>query len=167
MNTFVTSITSKQNIKNIILDISAITFIYFVPSISHLLNLPVYFIEPMRLMIILALVHSTKQNAYILALTLPLFSFLVSAHPVLPKMFLITFELCLNVFLFFILVKKFKNLFFPIFISILGSKLIYYIIKFGLIHFVILKSGLISTPLLIQAIMTFVFSIYLMNFYKK
>ena len=105
MSTFVSSVVSKQNTKNIILDIFALAFIYFVPSISHLLNLPIYYIEPMRLMLILALVHSSKQNAYILALTLPLFSFLVSAHPVLPKMFLISFELCLNVFLFFILVK--------------------------------------------------------------
>lgn len=167
MSTFVSSVISKQNIKNIILDIFALAFIYFVPTLSHLLSLPIYFIEPMRLMIILALVHSTKQNAYILALTLPLFSFLVSTHPVLPKMFLIAFELSLNVFLFFILVKKFKNLFLPIFISIVGSKLIYYIIKFGLIQFTILKSGLISTPIMIQAAMTILFSIYLISFYKK
>ncbi len=167
MSTVVKSIASKQSIINILLDILALAFIYFVPAISHLVSLPVYFIEPMRLMLILALVHTNRQNAYILALSLPLFSFLVSAHPVLPKMFLIAFELSLNVFLFFLLVKKFKNLFFPIFISIVGSKIIYYIIKFGLIQFSVLKSGLISTPILIQVVMTILFSIYLMSFYKK
>lgn len=167
MSTFVNSVSRKESIKNIILDIFALAFIYFVPTISHLLSLPVYFIEPMRLMIILALVHSTKQNAYILALTLPIFSFLVSAHPVLPKMFLIAFELSLNVFIFFMLIKKFKNVFLPILISIAGSKLIYYIIKFGLIQFAVLKSGLISTPILIQISMTILFTIYVMSLYKK
>ena len=77
METRAVTLFSKQNIKSIILDIAAIAFIYFVPTISHILSLPVYYIEPMRLMLILALVHTTKQNAYIIALTLPLFSFLI------------------------------------------------------------------------------------------
>lgn len=166
MNTTIRTLDSLH-IRSIIFDILAISFIYFVPTISHLLSLPVYLIEPMRLMLILALVHTTKQNAYILALTMPLFSFLLSAHPVFPKMLLITFELGLNVFLFHLLVNKFRNTFFPILLSILGSKVIYYIIKFGLIQFAILKSGLISTPILIQAVMTLIFSSYLFFFYRK
>lgn len=166
MNTTNTAL-ERLNVRSILFDIIAITFIYFVPAISHLLSLPVYLIEPMRLMLILALVHTTKQNAYILALTMPLFSFLLSAHPVFPKMLLITFELGLNVFLFHLLVSKFRNTFFPILISILGSKVIYYILKFGLIQFAVLKSGLISTPILIQAFMAVIFSSYLFFFYKQ
>ncbi|MCB2195118.1 MAG: hypothetical protein KQH79_04620 [Bacteroidetes bacterium] len=166
MNTTTRTLDSLQ-IRSIIFDIIAISFIYFVPTISHLLSLPVYLIEPMRLMLILALVHTSKQNAYILALTMPLFSFLLSAHPVFPKMLLITFELSLNVFIFHLLVSKFRSTFVPILISILGSKVIYYLIKFGLIQFAILKSGLISTPILIQAVMTIIFSSYLFFFYKK
>ncbi len=166
MNTVNTAL-ERLNVRSILFDLIAISFIYFVPTISHVLSLPVYLIEPMRLMLILALVHTTKQNAYILALTMPLFSFLLSAHPVLPKMLLITFELSLNVFLFHLLLSKFRNIFFPIFFSILGSKIIYYIIKYGLIQFAILKSGLISTPILIQILMTLIFSGYLFFFYKK
>jgi len=158
---------NKVNIKSILFDIVAIAFIYFVPTISHVLSLPIYLIEPMRLMLILALVHTTKQNAYIIAVTLPLFSFLLSAHPVLPKMILIAFELSLNVFLFYTLVNKFKNTFVPVLLSIIGSKLVYYFIKFGLIQFAIIKSGLISTPIIIQAVTTLAFSIYLFSFYKK
>lgn len=157
----------RLNIRSIIFDIIAITFIYFVPAISHLLSLPVYLIEPMRLMLILAMVHTSKQNAYILAVTMPLFSFLISAHPVIPKMLLITFELGLNVFLFHLLLTKFKNTFFPILLSIIGSKIVYYILKFGLIQFAILKSGLISTPILIQSVMALAFSFYLFLVYKK
>lgn len=166
MNT-TTRTLDKFHVRSILFDLIAITFIYFVPAISHLLSLPVYLIEPMRLMLIVALVHTTKQNAYILAVTLPLFSFIVSAHPVFPKMLLISFELGLNVFLFHLLVSKFRSTFFPIFLSILGSKVMYYLIKFGLIQFAVLKSGLISTPIIIQVIMTLLFSSYLFIFYKK
>lgn len=167
MNTTNTTYLNRINIKSVLFDIFAVTFIYFVPALSHLLSLPVYLVEPMRLMLILALVHTTKQNAYIIAITLPLFSFLISGHPVLPKMALIAFELSLNVFLFHALLKYFKKAFLPVVFSIIGSKLVYYIIKYGLIQFAVLKSGLISTPIYIQLIMTLVFSAYLFSFYKK
>lgn len=158
---------NSQKIRSILFDIAAIAFIYFVPAISHLLSLPVYYIEPMRLMLVLALVHTTKKNAYLIALTLPLFSFLISAHPVFPKMILIAFELSLNVFIFYALVSKFKHTIFPIFISIIASKMVYYVIKFGLIQLAVLKSGLISTPLAMQLTTTLVFSVYLYLLFKK
>ncbi|MDK2978862.1 MAG: hypothetical protein PWP52_1576 [Bacteroidales bacterium] len=161
------TILNKQNIRSILFDIAAIAFIYFVPAISHLLSLPVYYIEPMRLMLILALVHTTQKNAYIIALTLPLFSFLISAHPIFAKMLLITVELTLNVFIFYALVNKFKHTFFPILISIIASKLVYYGIKFGLIQWAVLESGLISTPILMQITTTLVFSVYLFLLFKK
>ena len=161
------TILNKQNIRSILFDIAAIAFIYFVPAISHLLSLPVYYIEPMRLMLILSLVHTTQKNAYIIALTLPLFSFLISAHPIFAKMLLITVELTLNVFIFYALVNKFKHTFFPILISIIASKLVYYGIKFGLIQWAVLESGLISTPILMQITTTLVFSVYLFLLFKK
>lgn len=167
MNTVKVIFFSKQNALSALFDIVALAFIYFVPAISHLLSLPVYLIEPMRLMLILALVHTTKQNAYIIALSLPLFSFLISAHPVLPKMVLISFELVLNVFLFFAILKRFNNTFLAILVSIISSKLIYYVIKFGLIKLTLIDSGLISTPIVIQAIMVLIFSGYLFSFYRK
>ncbi|MEE4198280.1 MAG: hypothetical protein V2I54_11600 [Bacteroidales bacterium] len=167
MESRATYVFNQSTIRNLIFDLAAIAFIYFVPAISHLLSLPVYYIEPMRLMLILALVHTNQRNAYIIALTLPLFSFLVSAHPVLPKMLLITFELSLNVFLFYLLIRSFKNTFFPVFISIIASKLIYYVIKFGLINWAILESGLVSTPILMQGTTALIFSTYVWILYKK
>ncbi|OYT17633.1 MAG: hypothetical protein B7C24_01610 [Bacteroidetes bacterium 4572_77] len=151
----------RNTIISIGIDIMALVFIYFIPTLSHLIALPVYFIEPMRLMLILALVHTSEKNAYLIALTLPLFSFLISAHPVLPKMLLITFELSLNVFLFYLFSKKMKKIFPAILFSIIISKLVYYLLKFGLINFAIINSGLISTPIYIQIITTLVFSSYL------
>ena len=160
-------LNQRNTIISVLIDIVALGFIYLVPTISHLLSLPVYLIEPMRLMLVIALVHTSKKNAYLLALTLPLFSFLVSAHPALPKMILISFELALNVFLFFQLSKKIKNIFPVILLSIVISKLVYYVIKFGMIELTILNSGLISTPILIQVTMTLVFSGYVYLFYRN
>lgn len=151
---------SKLNTKSIVLDIFALAFIYFVPTISHLLNIPLYLVEPMRIMLILAIVHTSKKNAYLIALTLPVFSFLISAHPNIFKVLLITAELVLNVWLFYALAKK-TNQFVAMLSSILLSKIFYYLLKFGLISFAVLQTGLISTPIYLQLITSVVFSAYL------
>ena len=146
--------------RSVILDIIGLAFIYFIPTFSHILNVPLYLVEPMRIMLILAIAHTTKRNAYILALTLPLFSFLVSAHPVFYKTLLITAELVLNVWLFYALSKVFKNYFAAMITSIFISKIVYYLIKFGLISAVILDSSLFSTPIWLQLVTTVLFSVY-------
>ncbi|MDY0202455.1 MAG: hypothetical protein RBR40_15895, partial [Tenuifilaceae bacterium] len=69
-------ITTRKTIAYVLFDIFALAFIYLIPTISHMLSFPLYLIEPMRIALVLALVHTTKRNAYIIALTLPLFSFL-------------------------------------------------------------------------------------------
>jgi len=157
---------TKLNVRSIILDILALAFIYFVPTISHLLNVPVYLVEPMRIMLILALAHTSKKNAYLLALTLPLFSFLISSHPNIFKALIMTLELLLNVWLFYKLSTK-VNQFVAIFSSIVISKVVYYLLKFGLISFAVLQTGLISTPLYLQLITTVVFSGYLFFVLRK
>ena len=156
---------SISKIKNIVFDLLALLLIYLVPAISHLLSFPVYYLEPMRIMLILAIVHTTRKNAYLIAFTLPLFSLLISAHPSLIKTSLVTGELLLNVRLFFFLSEKLSNKSLSIFLSIVVSKLLYYFAKFLLINSVLMSGDLISTPIYIQLIMLFVFSgyIYLMN----
>jgi hypothetical protein len=151
----------------IMIDLAALALIYFTPAISHLLRFPLYLAEPMRLMLILAMVHTRKANAYLLALTMPLFSFVISAHPVFPKMVLIGIELTLNVFLFYLLSSRIRNLFAAAFMSILLSKVVYYLLKFSLIHLAIIGSGLISTPVLAQVVTTLAFSLYLAIFVGK
>ncbi len=157
---------TKLNIRSIVLDILALAFIYFVPTISHLLNIPLYLVEPMRIMLILALAHTSKKNAYLLALTLPLFSFLISSHPNIFKALIITLELMLNVWLFYKLSTK-VNQFVAIFSSIVISKVVYYLLKFGLISFAVIQTGLISTPIYLQLITTVVFSGYLFFILRK
>lgn len=167
MKALSTQLAKKNTLTSILIDLGALTFIYLVPTISHIINLPVYLIEPMRLMLIFALVHTNKTNAFIIALTMPLFSFLVSGHPVFPKMLLIAFELTLNVYLFYFLIRKIKSVFPAIFLSIILSKIIYYLLKFGLVSMTIIDGSVISTPLTIQLITTIVFSSYLYLFYRK
>ncbi len=167
MKAFSHTIIEKIPVAGILIDLSALAFIYLVPTLSHLLALPVYLIEPMRLMLVLALVHTNRQNGYLLALTMPLFSFIISGHPVFAKMVLIAAELSLNVFLFYLLSKRMKYIFPAIFLSIVLSKAVYYLLKFALIQLAILDTGLVATPLIIQLAMAVVFSGYLAVFYKK
>ena len=161
------SLFQKMTWKAIFIDIVALAFIYLVPTISHLLSVPIYLIDPMRLMLILAIVHSNKANGYILALTMPVFSMIISGHPAFPKMILIAVELAMNVFLFYLLLKKLKQPFLAIFLSIVMSKILYYLLKYFLIQLTIIHTELISTPIFIQLITTAVFSIYLMIFLRR
>jgi hypothetical protein len=160
---------SISKIKNIIFDLLALLFIYLVPAISHLLSFPVYYLEPMRIMLILAIVHTSKKNAYLIALTLPLFSMLISAHPSLIKTSLVTGELLLNVWLFFFISEKLLNKTLSILLSIVVSKIFYYLVKFLLVTSAVISGDLISTPMDIQIIMLFVLSgyIYLMSFDRR
>jgi len=159
---------SISKIRVIVFDLMALLAIYLVPAISHLISFPVYYIEPMRLMLILAIVHTARKNAYLIVFTLPLFSLLISAHPTLIKTSLITGELLLNVWLFFFFSEKLSNKSLSIFLSIIVSKIFYYMVKFILIESVLMSGDLISTPIYIQIIMLFIFSgyIYLMSFDK-
>ena len=161
MKTITQSLSKPIVWQSLLMDILAVAFIYLVPTIAHLTSLPIYLIEPMRLMLILALVHTNKTNAIIIALTLPLFSFAISSHPVLLKMILISGELLINVLLFYWLKALMKKVFPAILLSILLSKLVYYAAKYFIISFGLLEMSLVSTPLYIQAITTVIFSTYL------
>ncbi len=154
-------VATQNNIKNIVLDFISVAFIYFVPALSHLLSIPIYLAEPIRIVLILAIAHTSKRNAYLLALTLPLFSFLVSAHPNIFKGMIMTIELLLNVWLFFEISKRKANQFFAMLIAIAISKMMYYILKYLLLRFAILQTGLIATPILIQIVTSLIFSGYI------
>jgi len=161
------ALLQRVPLRAVLIDIIALAFIYSIPALSHMLSLPVYLIEPMRLMLIIAMVHSNKTNAYIIALTMPLFSYLVSGHPSVYKTLLISTELVLNVFVFYFIVGRIKHVFVAIFGGIVISKIVYYALKFGFISFALIGGSLVSTPLLIQLITTLIYSIYLAWLFKR
>lgn len=158
---------TSQRVRTVLIDLAALAFIYFIPALSHMLAVPVYLIEPMRIMLIIAIAHTSQRNAYLIALTLPLFSFAISAHPVFLKSLLISLELLVNVWLFFVLTKIFRNHFAAMATAIIGSKLFYYALKFGLLSTALIGGSLISTPLYLQAITTLVFSAYIFMIFRK
>lgn len=160
METTFRALSRHIGLKELIIDSAAILLIYFMPSLSHVSQLPLYSVEPMRLILVVALVHSSRPNAYILALTLPIFSYLISSHPSLLKMGLITIELVTNVYLFGLFRNLIRNGFVSILLSIVLSKTIYYLLKFSALTFALLEGSLVSTPFSIQIIITLVFSIY-------
>jgi len=150
---------SFPKLKVYLIDLMAITFIYFLPALSHLTALPLYYIEPMRLAVLFCLIHTSKKNAFLIAITIPMFSLIVSSHPGFLKAFLITGELLINLWLFYFLVKKI-NVFTAAFLSIILSKLMYYSVKYLFIQSQLIDSGLVSTPLEIQWIVAFLMSLY-------
>ncbi len=151
----------------LIFNVAAVALIFFIPTISHVLSFPLYLFEPMRLVLILALVHTNRNNAFILAATLPFVSFMISGHPLLFKAFLISGELILNVALFFAFLRFFQARFTAILASIVVSKMIYYLGKYLLIHFALLETSLISTALWIQVGTMLLFSVYVAFFFKQ
>lgn len=148
------------SISNIMFDIAAILFVYLTPAISHMLSVPVYLVDPMRIVILLSLIHTSNKNTFLIALTLPVFSYFISAHPVFLKSLLITSELMLNIFLFYKLFKYIKNDFLVMFTSILLSKLFYYAAKYILINTGLLQGDLVATPMEIQVIVMLIISAY-------
>ena len=149
-----------MNIKSLLIDIGGILLIYFLPDISNLLNIPVYLFEPMRVIIIIAIVHTSKENAYMLALLLPAVSYLFSNHPSLIKTFILSGDLLLNIFLYFSLMKFKVNKFLLMSVCIVVSKLAYYLAKYLLIQFSVLEGDLIATPLYIQISIVIILSGY-------
>lgn len=150
----------KSNIKTYLIDISLLLMIYFLPALSHMFAFPIYYLDPMRIAIVIALIHTSKKNAFIIALTLPLFSFIISSHPHFLKSFLLSAELVINIFLFFLLKEKIKNVFTSLFISIIISKVIYYLLKFTFLSFGLFDDKLFSTPIYFQFGSAILLSIY-------
>lgn len=158
---------SNTKVKTILLDIIALLFIAFAPALSHMFAVPIYMLEPMRIMLILSIVHTSKKNSYLIALALPLFSFFISTHPSILKTLLICSELLFNLYLFTFLLRYLRNSFAALLSSILISKLYYYAVKFALLGFGLMDGGLVATPLFMQAIVALGLSTYLYFFYKS
>ncbi|MEW6195320.1 MAG: hypothetical protein AB1521_09205 [Bacteroidota bacterium] len=157
----------RLDFKTILIDLSALLLITFTPAISHLVSLPIYLLEPMRIMLVLSIVHTTKKNSYLIALALPVLSFVISSHPSIFKSALIISELMLNVYLFNLLIKYIKNNFAAMLGSILISKIYYYGVKFGLVSIGLISGELVATPVYLQLIIAVVLSFYTVFLYNK
>jgi len=153
--------------QSILLDSLLVLVVIYLPSLSHLLPLPIYYIDPMRMVLLTGIIFSSNhRNTYLLALALPLVSYLTSGHPIFPKNILIVFELLINVYLFYFLYNRYTKPAFCLLISILGSKLVYYGIKFFFIKLGILHTQWIDTHLYIQVVVFIVFTVFFTLLWK-
>lgn len=162
-----TKLTIKIS-STLLLDAIAVLLIIYMGDISRLIGYPVYILDPMRMMLILAFAFTPRWNGWILALLLPFLSYFLGAHPSLTKTTLMAAELLLNVWLFWFLIDKTKMALLSILISIVFSKVVYYLLKFTCIQLGWLSGELITTPLDIQVITTlsfsaFIFIVFLFN----
>jgi hypothetical protein len=146
-------------IRSAVIDVLALAFIFLMPTISHLLPFPLYYIEPMRLMVIIAMMHSHHKNAFVLALVLPMFSFAISSHPVFIKTLLIAIELFVMVGLFGI-IRKHTHTFVAIMGAIILSKVLYYALKFLAMMTIMPGQNLTGIPFEIQLLVTVILSLY-------
>jgi len=167
MNTAIMPQYRLFSLRSLINDFVALVVICLVPALSHLSGVPVYFIEPMRLMIVVAMLASHKTNAYVLAIVLPLTSFLVSGHPEPLKMAVIMAELTVNAWLFYALIARTGKPFISMLLSIIGSKLFCYALYLIVFSLAFVKAEAGASFLISQGIVTLALSIATYFFLNK
>ena len=157
-----------------ITDAGALLLIYLVPTLSHLTAIPFYLLDPMRIAVLGALLCTRNwKNSLMLAITLPLFSAMIGAHPIFPKCLLIAAELSVNVLLFAWFISligkrqttnsananaaglRFGS---AAFVSILLSKLLYYGLKAMVLSAGLMQMELVSTAIWIQVLVAIALS---------
>ena len=153
--------------QTLLFDILAVAFIFLLPAFSHLLAFPLYLLDPMRIALLLSIVYTNRKNAYLIAVLLPMVSFILSSHPLFYKVLLISCELVLNAWFFYLLVNKTRNIFVSAIVSIIASKIVYYTLKYAVIYFTIEKAELIATPILTQVGVALALSLFVAFFFKK
>ena len=161
------SIQARNVSKALLLDIAALVLVMFTPKIGELIHLPFYMLEPMRLMVVLSIAHSSRANSYLLAFTLSLFSWAVSGHPEFFKMLVMTGEMTVNVFLFYYLLRKIDSAFLSMIISIVVSKVLCYALYLVFFSMMFLKEEADPSFLIAQVITTLVFSFYVFLILRK
>jgi hypothetical protein len=141
-----------------ITNIAALAFVGIVPAASHLFKIPIYYIEPMRIMLVLALLYSSRWNAFALAIVLPLFSFLLSGHPAPIKMMIIMAELLINAWLFLFFYQKSGKAFLSSVGSIIISKAFCYAMYLTVFSMAFVKAEAEMVFLFAQLILTLLLS---------
>jgi len=138
----------------ILIDIALLAALYLLPGFSHVTALPLYMFEPMRVALIVALLFTTRANAFLIAFTLPLASFLLSGHPAPFKALLMGIELTVLVASYGYLAEKLRvPAVAALAAAILVGKLVYYTMKYAALSAGLLSGSLVSTPLQTQVLL--------------
>lgn len=135
-------------------DIGVLTAVYFIPALAHVTPFPLYYLDPMRLLLMAGYLLSRHGgNAALLALTIPLFSSWITGHPPFAKAVLIGVELLVNITLLHAAITRLRApVLLLVFSSIVVSKLMYYAAKALFIQWGWIQDKVIATGLDTQLI---------------
>jgi len=147
------SYLKKQTLWHVVLvDFVLLVAACCVPTLSHLLAVPLYQLSPMLLILLAGmLLVRDHRNAYILAVLLPWVSMLAVGMPTMPKAFCMTAEFVVVVFVaskLLPLAKRFVGSLGVMVSAILCGKMVYYLLK----ALIIAPAVLVTTPIYIQAL---------------
>lgn len=130
--------------RTVLLDALLCALAAAVPALSHAAALPLYHLDPMRLLVFAALLFSSRRNALVMAVWLPVLAMLTSGHPAFPKVVLIQGELAVNVVVFAWLWRRWGAVGAAVG-SVVVSKAAYYGAKYALIRTALLDGELVAT----------------------
>jgi hypothetical protein len=157
--TNITILHRAEVFKILVVDVLGIGMILIMPSLSHLLPIPFYLLDPMRFSVLIILFSTNKNNGLILAALLPFISYISTGHPIFPKNILISVELITNIVLLQVIMRKVKYFSAVVIISIILSKVFYYLMKYGMVKMLWISGDIISTPITIQLLSVLIISV--------
>ena len=146
----------------LVLDAALMAGACLIPAASHLLALPLHHLDPMRWLLLGALLIGLKENnlmhnGLLMAVLLPLMSAMVVGMPTLAKALVMVAELVTNVALFSLLTQGGRQLmgsgkvFAAMLLSLLGAKCVYYGLKALCLTTGLLDGALLGTSLALQS----------------
>ena len=150
---------TKSVVRVAMFDALILGVICAVPTLSHVLALPLYKMNPMLLCLLVGmLLVKDRRNAYLLALLMPTVSMMVSGMPVLMKALCMTGELLTIVGVMQLMEngkRKTENVFLRVLLAILAGKVVYYALK----ALVIAPVVLIETDVWLQLVVVAVYGV--------
>lgn len=110
-------------------DVALVGAACLIPTVSHLLTVPLYMLNPMLALLLAGLLLGRDwRNALLLAVLMPLVSCLVVGMPAAPKMVCMMAELATVATLFGVLLRRWTVL--PsVMAAVLAGKVVYYLLK--------------------------------------
>lgn len=123
------NVKSNKLMRLALTDMALLGVASLLPSVSHLLALPLYMLNPMlALLLVGLLIGRDWRNAMVLAVLMPLVSCLVTGMPAAPKMVCMMAELATVATMFGWLQRKWAVL--PaVLTAVLAGKAVYYALK--------------------------------------
>ena len=76
---------ARPAVRTVSLDALLCAAVVAVPALSHAAAFPFYLFDPMRLLLFVAILFSSRRNALLMAVWMPLLAMMTSGHPVFPE----------------------------------------------------------------------------------